>query len=318
MPRLGPSGGGGFVLEFLKLLNIQNFEIIEKPTQFQSVLIPEECCQTWWKYTQEYNFIYETLIFNAQKECAHLPVFPKIYLTHQQWQFGTKCVNEQHFEAFFKALGFEIIAPETLSLKEQIYYLSHAKEVVCTMGTLSHLGLFCQPNTLFAVLTRKPDAVLAVQALIFQARKLNAHIIDATENFLPDHFTHGIAHLVMNDNFKNFIHHVYGNKASELIVQFAPPSCDYVKTWAKYYSTPHFYKEIAHYCAFDLIAKMAYETNGIVLDKNLYAPTFLRRSLRTLRFAVRFVFAKTVPRCVKNWLKKHLLKSKKLSQMLGI
>ncbi len=265
-------GGGqnGFISQLLTLLGLEKerYEIIEAPTQFKEILIPEECARLWWDYTQEYNLIYDTLIANARKE-AEVPLFHRLYLTHSQWGGGSQCVNEDIFEAFFQTLGFRILPPEKFSLAEQILYLNNAQEVVTTMGTLSHLALFCRHKSFFAVLTRKRDKVVAPQALIFQARNLNGHIVDANNNFLHTFHERGPAQLVMNENFQNFVREIWGGGAFLLSQEFSKKfrTDDYLHQWAKYYSTPNNFKKIQHLSAFDFVSRMAYELSGEILDK---------------------------------------------------
>ncbi len=277
---MGFAGGGGqngFISQFLTLLGLEKerYEIIESPTQFKEILVPEECAHSWWDYTKEYNLIFDTLIENA-KQKAEVPFYPKLYLTRTQWNVGiqVQCVNENVFEDFFQSLGFHVLAPEKFSVAEQILYLNNAQKVACNLGTTSHLALFCRPRTFLTVFNRVCRVFSGPQVLISQARSLSTHIVDATENFLFDNSTYGPVHFVFNENFQNFCRDIWGEEAFLLSQEFAlkTKTDDYVRQWAKFYSKPDNFKKIQHLTAFDFVSKMAYELNGEVLDKKKFVP----------------------------------------------
>ncbi len=268
----------GGATQFLTLLGLEKerYEIIETPTQFKEVLVPEECAHSLWNYTEEYNLIFNTLIENASKK-AEVPFFPKLYITHSQWSGAVNCVNESVFEEFFQRLDFHVFAPEKFSLAEQILYLNNAQEVVTTLGTTAHLGLFCRPNTFFACLARAgrySDEVLSAQTLISRARRLNVHVVDTSCNFLHDYFSYGVVNLSFNGNFQNFCRDIWGEEAFLLSQRFSlkTQTDAYIRQWAKYYSNPNNFKKIQHLSAFDFVSKMAYELNGEVLDKKKFVP----------------------------------------------
>jgi len=55
---------------------------------------------------------------------------------------GKNLLNEDEVESLFAARGFDIIAPETRSLREQIILVANASEIAGVTGSALHLALF--------------------------------------------------------------------------------------------------------------------------------------------------------------------------------
>lgn len=84
----------------------------------------------------------------------------KIYVSRRS-ELGMKngriCVNEEAVEHCLEAYGFEIIAPETLPVIEQIQAFAEADRVVGCSGAGMFNTVFCQPGTKVIEIASRPN-----------------------------------------------------------------------------------------------------------------------------------------------------------------
>ena len=104
---------------FLQLLNLiglkkENILFLEKPTKFSKVIVPEQSMCFYSYYHDEFLLPYNAILKNIEPE-KH----KKIYLSRTK--FSKKdLINEEYFENFYKDMGYKIVYPEQLDIKEQI------------------------------------------------------------------------------------------------------------------------------------------------------------------------------------------------------
>lgn len=257
--------------QFFKLLGLDLDQIIyiNKPTQFQTIIVPDEAVHSWFDYTEKYLLPYHVMCKNLPTVEKKMP--DKIYLTRSMLnKYGlTDCVNEKYFEDFYRNLGFTIIAPETLSIEEQIRLLYNAKEVVTTMGSISHLILFCRPHTKVTILCKVDDDTLLPQCLINQAKEVECSIVDVSFNFLHSNRSYGIVYLGPTEQWKKYVDDNYSIKISDNELE---NNCyEYIKNWIKYYIEPKNFLRIRTLTAFDFLRKMA----KVFLDEDLKSENYL-------------------------------------------
>lgn len=309
-----------FIEECFELLNIPSHRIliITDALQFENVFIPEESAHLWESFNEKYNLIYEKLIENAKLKYPHLKTFDKIYLTHSNWKKAASLANENVFEDFFKSLNFRILSPETFNFAEQIVYLNSAKEVVTTMGSVAHLGLFCQKETFFVVLTRERNVLFVPQLIIHQARKLNWFIIDTAQNFLYSAPFCTTANLCFSKDFCHFAQHYWGENLNLEFFKKQTRFDHYIQNWFLFYKNPQNFQSIRHLSAFDFLNKMAEELEGKSLNQNDYLAPFWIRFYRFLRKPIRRCFSKYVPHVWKIKIYQKAEQSPKWAKILGI
>ena len=63
-------------------------------------------------------------------------------------------IGENEIEELFRVNGFTVFAPEQLTVTEQIFYFSTAKEIAAISGTISHNIVFCENGTEVVILNR--------------------------------------------------------------------------------------------------------------------------------------------------------------------
>ncbi len=266
--------------DFFQLLGVDKnrIVIIEKPTQFKHITIPE-ISYFWFRgYTKEYPLIYRYLVMGANRLCSKKQSFDKIYLSHAQWGHRPEqhFLNEQIYEEFFKNRGYEIIYPEEFSVTQMAYLMNNAKEVATTMGSSSHFALFCKENTRFIILTRdcNTQPPLIPQCLINQAMKLDWFIINANNNYLPSFDQNtgwGVVNFAFTDDFKEFCKDYFDNDFKEELSKQVN-DLDYFKSFAKFYSNPNYFNRfLANLTPFDFVNKMSEVFFGVTLDKNTFA-----------------------------------------------
>lgn len=167
-------------LRFVELMGIDmsRVEIIDKPTKFDRVIVPDEAIYPMDAYRAEY-----VKTFDAIRDNIKPMEDKKIYLSRSHFHYRTS-LNETYYEDFFSRRGFTIIYPETLSIEEQIAYIAGADEVVTTMGSMAHLLLFAKSTTKATILNRSTQC-LPAQVIVGQARGIESYYVDAFLNPLP-------------------------------------------------------------------------------------------------------------------------------------
>lgn len=226
-------GWQAYMSTFLELLGIdlERLIILDKPTKFLSVTVPDESVHTWgWFYTKEYPQIYQTI-----REGVAASKHKKIYLTHSAYKSGITCCNEKYFEDFFANKGFFVVSPEKYSLQEQIGLMKGAEEVACMISTLSHMILFARPHTKLIMLTRTDNEVLFAQGLINEVSQADWYLIDASLNFLYGERTYGVVLLGPTEYWRKFVKDHYGEDNVPDMSSDAVLS--YMREWCRFYAS---------------------------------------------------------------------------------
>lgn len=188
----------GNYLEFLELLGIKKEHVIEveKPTRFREIILPELSCRMGAYYKKEYK---ET--FDVIRDAVVLDnkTYSKIYFTRlKSKEYRGTQLGEKSIEKFYRKNGFNTVAPEHLSLREQIWLLKHCKELAAISGTLPHNILFANDNIKVTIVNR--DIVInPYQIQINQIRNAEVTYVDACVALLPV-FAGGPYLIMMNDN----------------------------------------------------------------------------------------------------------------------
>lgn len=139
---LGDEEPKGNFLEIFELLGIgaQDFIHVTKPTRFRNVIVPEFPCKSCVWYSDEYRGIFDTMIRKVQQEgyCPErLKDIRKVYFARTAFgkakatEFG-----EDLIVRWMETNGFTSIAPESLSVRDQIYIWNRAEEIACLDGSI--------------------------------------------------------------------------------------------------------------------------------------------------------------------------------------
>lgn len=139
---LGTEEPKGNFLEFFSLLGIGKEDLlhITAPTRFRNVIVPEFACKSCEWYSQEYRSIFDAMIDTVAAEGyvnEDLPNLEKVYFT--RLAFGkakASEIGEDKIAKWMETNGFSLIAPEKLTIRDQIYVWNHAGHIVCLDGSI--------------------------------------------------------------------------------------------------------------------------------------------------------------------------------------
>lgn len=174
--------------EFFKLLKIwDKIEVINTPTTYREVVVPQIAFRCMGYYSQKYLDLFDYMAKNVVPEDHWKPI-DKIYFTRSHfakengYEFGLDSLDD-----YFARNGFTILAPEKLPLGQMIYYLRNAKEVASMSGSTPHNMLFAgngQKLTILERLVMNDDH----QVCINRMRQLDVTAIDASFHLYPVDF----------------------------------------------------------------------------------------------------------------------------------
>lgn len=172
---------GGYIpfqfYELLELLEIpkQQIEIIDKPTRYNSVIVPI----TSVTLNKEVN---DNFLITIDKILSNVPYkdgIDKLFLSSGGFQ--PRRLNEKAIEKIFNKNGYKSFYPEQMPLKEQISYIKSAKELVTTEGTSSHMALFLNENARLVILKRQPE----YNVMQLKIDKIKKYKVDYVNTFIP-------------------------------------------------------------------------------------------------------------------------------------
>ena len=189
------------LLEFLELVGIKESDLIPitEPTQFSKVIVPEVSAVFGEWYTKEYKNIYDFIRGRVEGNCTS---HHKIYLTKTEFDDEkNNQIGEGAIKKVFASNGWFCVAPEKISIKEQVVMMANAEEIVAPEGTLPHNILFCQDHVKVTIINRKAD-VNKYQMLINQLRNAKVTYVDCWHMLLPVY--HGPYIFSINQNFINY------------------------------------------------------------------------------------------------------------------
>ena len=226
--------------DFFRLMGIEKERIVyvKQPTQCRSVTIPDQS-QYWESYTKEW-----FLTFQAIKSHVTPGESKKLYLTRTKFDATYKlvprhCFNENYFEDFFAARGFEIVSMEELSLDKQISLIMGADEVAATMGTLTHFAMFCKPTAKFIMLNREHNDDTPFQRIVNNVFE-NYYIVDVCKTIMYAIHSSGLYLLGSTKYWKDFVADYFGEYIEEDDdISYLEDSLDkYVDSWCLKYQNP--------------------------------------------------------------------------------
>ncbi|WP_406947634.1 glycosyltransferase 61 family protein [Psychrobacter piscatorii] len=197
--------------------------------------IPDQSLCYFSHYHQEYTYPYQAIMDNINP-AEHR----KVYLSRTKF-IKKDCINEEYFESFYRQQGFEIIYPEQLNIKEQISIISGADQIVSTIGTVSHLGLFAKKNAKIITLLRARNYFNATQSIVNQAKELDYVFVDVTCNFLPHRYSANCYYIGPNNTWVEFVKQEYNINLDINILDYLNSNNshigDYFQQWMKIFSS---------------------------------------------------------------------------------
>lgn len=153
---------------FKTLIELTGFDwntvnIVTESRQYKELYVPDNCYfqqeGEWHRfYTKEYVDLLDRMKVNVRRlaeQSGKFPQYKKIYLTRTQGSFGTlRDLGEKIVEDVFRKEGYTIVAPEKLSVPQQLWLMMNVDELVATDGSICHASTFCKPRTKLTVLMK--------------------------------------------------------------------------------------------------------------------------------------------------------------------
>lgn len=172
----------GYVFEILNLLGVGSERVlfINRPTKFRCVTVPEQggvinLCSSK-RMADLYAAITENVCSNNR-----FPVAERIYLSRTK--FGQKKdFGEKQIQNIFEKNGYKVIYPETMSLAQQIYTVSHCKYLAGLCGTAMHMSVFMPRGGTVVTMRRttSPEDACVGQYLLNKITGLKSIFIDTS------------------------------------------------------------------------------------------------------------------------------------------
>lgn len=141
--------------EFLELLGIYDkIEIINKPTTYRCVIIPELSYKRREYYSKYYKSIFDNISSNV-KPAGDWKPFDKIYFTRSalknisQKEYGLDMLDD-----YFNKNGYLIVSPEKITLSYLIYLIRNSKICASLSGSLPHNMLFAEDGQKLIIIER--------------------------------------------------------------------------------------------------------------------------------------------------------------------
>lgn len=173
---------------FFQLLKIWNkVEVINKPTTFREVIVPESAFLCMRYYSPKYLEIFDTIASRVVPDPAW-ERHEKIFFTRSQfaqdngYEFGMDSLDD-----YFGRNGYAILAPEKIPLDQMVFLLRNADEVASISGSTPHNMLFASSGQKLTILERlvmNDDH----QVCINRMRQLDVTPIDANFHLYPVDF----------------------------------------------------------------------------------------------------------------------------------
>ena len=152
-------------------LNLVDLRKIERPTQFRTVIVPEQSIRLHDYFHRNYK-----LTIDRIKTSVDPIRNDKVYFSKQERK-NDRAIGEVSFEAVLAKNGYVIYFPERMSLRETVSVLKGARTFVASSGTNSHNAIFMEDGAVSICLNRSTH-FHPVQIMIDRMRCLQAIYID--------------------------------------------------------------------------------------------------------------------------------------------
>lgn len=171
-------------LEFFECLGIKEEQLVQikRPTRCKKVIIPDVAVKSCEWYSEYYENMYDFIIANVNKDKRMVEKFgavKKVYFTRTKFAKAIETeFGEKQIEDIFVQNGYQCLAPEEMSLFEQIYIWNHAEKIVCVNGTIPLNVAFTQNEDLELLVLNKTSIFHGNLYLYAKMRGIDITYID--------------------------------------------------------------------------------------------------------------------------------------------
>lgn len=175
------------LLEYLGVRK-ENIIILDKTTQFKSVLVPQRSFKHKEIISQQFVDTFKKIASNITKSYP----YNKIYVSRTNFvnknNSGNMLFGEKQIENIFKQKGYHVIYPESLTIAEQIGYMKNCRHLAGVAGTALHLALFMQDGGEVVQINRSKCSFAYAQMQINNIKQHHSVYIDASiEKYKTNH-----------------------------------------------------------------------------------------------------------------------------------
>ena len=207
---------GNFLRVFELLGILDRLHIVTTPVHCEQVLIPDFSLGFDRCFSFQYlNFVHVLVnrINIDKKYCGK-----KIYFTRTKF-LKSKIyeIGEKRIEKLFKRLGFEILAPELLSIEEQISCFQTADEIVSLSGTIPHNIVFARAGLKYTILNRQPIINLPQLRINQLMKNVSVTYIDVWHPAMarkPQPYGTGAVWVLISKKLEEYIYATYKAKVN--------------------------------------------------------------------------------------------------------
>ena len=176
----------GNIAQIFDVLGIaEKVKLVYEPQCFRRVIIPEASVNvdTW-----QYNTLYGDLIGYIRSQILADRDFKttrRVFLTRSQLSTSRREIGLRDFDRMFKDNGFEVVAPEKLSLQEMIELFAESSEIVSVSGTTAHNLIFADSSATEMVILERTAINNRVQVSLELACCMNTVRVEASLTARP-------------------------------------------------------------------------------------------------------------------------------------
>lgn len=198
------NGLTGNYKEFFELLGVYDrVEIINKPTCFREVVVPQLGYKTNAYFSDEYRSIFSRIADNVDTPDGWTGP-EKIYLSRSHLKgVSRKESGHDMLDNYFAKNGYQVIHPQELSLSGLILLLKHCSECAAFSGTLPHNMLFA-PDGSKLIIVERYALNNEIQLDVNRMKYLDVTYIDANMTIYPVGVGFGPFIMVYNEQMDTF------------------------------------------------------------------------------------------------------------------
>ncbi len=191
--------------EFLELLGIwDKLEIINKPTKYREVIVPQRAYHRSKYYSNEYKAVFNAVAENAMLHAKEYSICDKIFFSRglfkkaKYYEIGTDMLD-----AYFEANNYELVHPETISLTELIVKIRSAKHCACASGSIAHNMLFAKDGQELTIVERL-SVLNQEQVDVDRVKELKVTYVDGHYTIYPVSMGGGPCYFAFTKQFKAY------------------------------------------------------------------------------------------------------------------
>ncbi|PYE29975.1 uncharacterized protein DUF563 [Rhizobium sp. PP-WC-1G-195] len=139
-------------------LRRENFVVFKRPTMFKQIEVPRPAYE-------EHNFVHRVFgewgnqVGQSMLRDTNLIENPKpVWLSKSRIASGVQgVVNEHELDERLEQCGFDVIHPQTLSVREQVALYATRRNVMGTLSSAFHTTILCKPKAKLVCITAEPS-----------------------------------------------------------------------------------------------------------------------------------------------------------------